>query len=248
MGKPHNVRQAAATKRKDSVPRGLRARAEMQLAAMPTYTARDLRNCKEHLKLADPNSWSIVAEQIQDLGFGLLKAQSKAGWQEPREGIKPLEDLARAADGISKTFMRVKKLQDSNGLVRQVLPNRVDRSVGRNTIDWDAADDAVELIAGLGVQAGAAAAHLRKQLGTSPRQNNPGFAWAIEMFRVYRAHDKRGRLGSRGAGGPFWRFLSAAAAPLGLQLSWPSVHDRISMDVLHKDGASPKKTGSSVPA
>lgn len=224
-----------------------RRRAVERLATLPIYTPEALTTCKANLKLKVPDGWEEVAGQIEALGFGFLKAQSITGKQEPREGIKPLQDLAKAAEAMSKSFRRVQKLQESNRIIRQVLPNGIGYPGQQNTVNWDEADDAVRIIADLGVKALSAATSIRDELGKSPRKNDAGFAWTGEIFRLYRAHDVRGKLGNRDAGGPFLRFLRAAAEPLGLKLSWPSVHDRISQDILHRDGTPRKKMGRSVP-
>lgn len=226
--------KAERLKRRLADEKKARAQAAKRLRQRPIYSPQALEKCKETLRLRAPENWQEIKTQIEALGVGYLKAQSKVGEQEPREGIEHLENFARAADALGKSFERLKRLQETNGILRQVLPNQIDRRDPRNTVNWDDADDAVNIIMSLGGNARNAAQSMRKELGTSPRRIAPGFAWAIEIFRIYRAHDVRGKLGNRVASVPFWAFLCAAAEPLELELSWNSVHDRISQDVLNR--------------
>jgi hypothetical protein len=173
------------------------------------------------IDLRDPATRPAFRQALEALAEGLRAAREREQQADPdpREAAKALVILQDRVRSLASAWARIERLQLRTGTVRQVLSDP--------SLDWDEMADAVKRLESLAAAVGPAVARFKRTMGSSPSGPRPELGWAIEVFRLWRRYDVKGRLGKRDGDGRFRRFLEAVAEPLGVCLPWTTLHDAI---------------------
>jgi hypothetical protein len=168
------------------------------------------------------NEREAFFEQVELHGHGLRAAQASAKAHgddlHPREARDALVRVEQTVRELDRVMRRMDALQSKAGTVRQLMGD---------FHSWDELDDARHVILDFAGRAKAAIGRYRKAMGTSPQQPDPVRGWAEQILILFRKYDRDPALGRRGQaddeGGRFQRLLEILAAPLGIEVRWPTI-------------------------
>ena len=125
------------------------------------------------------------------------------------------------------------RLQSENMRIAttQLLPGMLrsneNRSKWQESFNWDNISDAREELNMFRMEADAALKNFRSAMGSSPQKPDAQLAWAEQLFAIWKNYDYSGKLGKRDGGGRFQEFLVASASPIGIEVRWITLFDRI---------------------